>query len=176
MNKKVIEQGATRFIQKFLNKEFACWELAYRELDNAKYKAAVADFIHEFFTFEAVPSITRPKKVPAGWIEEANEYLAATIERPLFKIEQYLVDDLTVYVAYTGSNDLGSDSYAEVFLYKKVAGQYRIFSVYHSDLLGGIEYFDGEKFSFSRAKLVAIQKFRPPTDEADLIDYELEPV
>lgn len=176
MNKHAVEQDATRFIRKFLNKEFTCWELAYRELDSAKYEAAVAAFVREFFAFEAVPSITRPRKVSAGWLEEAKEYLAATIERPLFKIEHYLVNDEAVYAAYTGSNDLGSDSYAEVFLSKKFSGQYRIFSVYHSDPDGGIEHFDGEEFSFSQARLVAIEKFQAPVDEADLLDYQLEPV
>lgn len=176
MNKSAMPPDATRFIQKFLNKEFAYWELAYRELDTAKYEAAVAAFVREFFAFEAVPSITRPRKIPAGWLEEAKEYLAATIERPLFKIEQYLANDETVYAAYTGSNYLGSDSYAEVFLYRNISGRYRIFSVYHSDPDGGIEHFDGEEFSFSRARLVAIEKFLAPTDEADLLDYQLDPV
>ncbi|MFT2722124.1 hypothetical protein ACMT4L_19230 [Deinococcus sp. A31D244] len=176
MNKHAVEQEATRFIRKFLNKEFACWQLAYQELDRAKYEAAVTGFVREFFTFEAVPSITRPRNVSAGWLEEAKEYLAATIERPLFKIEQYLVGDEPVYAAYTGSNDLGSDSYAEVFLYGNRSGQHRIFSVFHSDPDGGIEHFDGEEFSFSRARLVAIEKFLAPADEADLLDYQLEPV
>lgn len=176
MDKRTVEQDATRFIQKFLDKEFACWELAYRELDSAKYEAAVAAFVREFFAFEAVPSITRPRKVSAGWLEEAKEYLAATTKRPLFKIEQYMAGDEAVYAAYTGSNDLGSDSYAEVFLYKNFAGRHRIFSVYHSDPDGGIQHFDGEEFSFSRAKLVAVEKFLAPTDEADLLDYQLEPV
>lgn len=176
MNKHAVAQEATQFIQSFLNKEFACWELAYRELDRTKYEAAVTGFVREFFTFEAVPSITRPKNVSAGWVEEAKAYLAATIKRPLFKIEQYLVGDEPVYAAYTGSNYFGSDSYAEVFLYRKDAGQYRIFSVFHTDPDGGIEHFDGKEFSFSRARLVAIEKFLAPADEADLLDYHLEPV
>lgn len=176
MNKHAVAPGATHFIRTFVQRELDCWTLAYQELERMTYEAAVAAFVREFFAFEAVPSITRPRTVSADWLEEAKAYLADTIERPLFKIEHYESADEAVYAAYTGSNFRGSDSYADVFFYRKISGAYRIFSIFHADPAGGVTHFDGEPFSFSRARLVAIEKFLAPADEADLLDYGLEPV
>lgn len=176
MDKHDVDRDAVAFIEKFLDKEYSCWEVTYRELDNKKFNKIVAGFVEEFYSFEAITGILRSKEVSVSWLDEAKRFLGATIRRPLFKIEQYTLGGEVIFAACTGSNDLGSDSYFEVIIFRRMTSQYKIFSIYLTDPEGGFEFHDGSEFSFSQAQLVAIKKFLAPQDEADLMDYNMEPL
>lgn len=164
-------EQATAFIGKFLDRELLVWQLNYSERDADRVKDAIQAFTREFYAFPATVLISRPRHPDGRWFEEAQDYLLATIRRPLFKIETYLDQGRPHFAAYTGSSDLGSSTYYQVLVCREVRGELRICSVYHPDGEGGLDHFEGETFAFRTAALVRVDRFLPPTDVADLLNY-----
>ncbi|WP_407572992.1 hypothetical protein [Deinococcus altitudinis] len=175
MNKDDLD-SAEKFIKNFIDGDYSTWQANYTVRDEKELGELLDGFTKKFYSFQVTIPIGRPTSPSEEWFETgAKEDLKVTFKRPLFKIDQYVLNEEVIYAAYTGSTDEGSCVYFEILIFKKIGEVYKIFSVYHPDFEGGLTHFQGEKFTFPQNNYVDVRRIQAPDDDLDLQDYNLNP-
>lgn len=161
-----------QFVRDFLSDEYKLRVACYKEPDNLKFEQMRSEHNAKFYAEDLETFIRRPEKPDPSWYEDGAKYLSALQERILFQIKK-LSDEKSnvIYSVYLSSEHKGDQSYFELYFLKETSQGLRITSIYVTDNEGGFEYLDGEEVG-EPLKLIKTVKYQPPSDPADLEEYE----
>jgi hypothetical protein len=162
------------FVENFVEEEYDCWKSAYTNPDTDSFLKKVQNFKNKFYEQDIYVDIRRRKNVDKEWFEEAIDYLNGTQKRIVFQIKKYETSDFKpLYSAYLSSTTAKSDSYFEMILISPVEDKLKIITSCLTDHEGYFDYHDGVEFE-KLPKPTKVVKFQPPSDPADLEEYNLE--
>jgi hypothetical protein len=109
-----------------------------------------------------------------SWFEESKTYLSAIQLRKIFQIKIYPDKKKDYYGScYLSSIHQGGNSYFEMIIIKKTDNYFKIITSCLTDGEGYFDYHDGIEFD-ELPNPVKVIKFQPPSDPADLEEYNSE--
>ena len=162
------------FIEDFITEEYQNWVLAYTERDSAKFESSVKNFKSKYYDGDFYIDIKRKNSVDEKWFDSAVGFLRGTQKRLIFKAKKYLtVNGKPMYSAYLSSADSGGDTYFLLIFCSKAENDFKIISSYLTDHEGYFEHHDGLEFD-ELPEPIKVIKLHPPTDPADLEEYNSE--
>jgi hypothetical protein len=162
------------FFNDFLQKEYNLRIRCYQEKDDQVFENLRSDHNQKFYDSKLESFIRRPKKPESSWFEDGTKYIKGLKKKLIFQVKKYFdqnKNDITCI--YVSSEHKEDNSYFEKYFIKIINNQLKIVSIYVTNNEGGFEYLDGQEFDTS-LKLLKSIKFQPPSDPADLEEYNSE--
>jgi hypothetical protein len=168
------EKKVTEFSRLFTEQEYHLWNLAYTEENDAFFWSKRDKFIVEFYSEGLETDVRRRKNTDKEWFITAKEYLLAIQQRKMFQIKFYKNKTYgLIATVYLSSKHVGGDSYFEMLIVAFQNNALKIISSCLTDQEGYFDYHDGVEFD-ELPNPVKVIKFQPPSDPADLEEYNSE--
>jgi hypothetical protein len=162
------------FIEGFIAEEYQNWVSAYTERNSSIFEKSVKDFKSKYYDGDFYIDIKRKNSVDKIWFDNAIGFLRGTQKRIIFQVKKYLlVKSKPLYSAYLSSADSGGDTYFLLVFCTKTENSFKIVSSYLTDHEGYFDYHDGVEFD-ELPEPIKVIKLQPPTDPADLEEYNSE--
>jgi hypothetical protein len=148
-------------------------------MNETNFLKNAVDFVRQFvkeeyLLWQAETDVRRPKRPESEWFIDAEKSAAVIQERKIFQVKLYELPEFGLTTgSYLSSKHKGMSSYFELLLTSEVHGRLKIISSALSDREGYFDYHDGAEFE-QLPKPLQVVKLEPPTDPADLEEYNAE--
>jgi hypothetical protein len=174
MTEREFLNEAIRFTERFVTDEHNLWQEAYLSADDAAFWSHRDAFNAEYFSGDIETNVRKPRTPSPEWLADAKDSISVLQKRPVFQVKLYRLPEYGLVVgSYLGGRYVGNDSYFELLLLAQHGNALKIITQNLSDQEGYFDYLSGVEFE-ELPKPIEIIKFQPPSDPADLAEYNAE--